>query len=438
MAPALSQPGSQKLISILILAFILRFLFFIGSKNYTYTHHYKERIPEEDQYFKEMIPPFDSQEFLALAQNLSREHRFSWATQPNTFRTPLYPIFMALFGVNIPLFLFSQILFGVATVLLLFLTGKQLFGEESGLIAALFFALDIPNILFNSLIMSETLLVFFLTLGTFLLFRNRYLFSGLAFSLAALTKPIALYIFLPILLFLLFSKRLKAGIIFILSFSILILLWMARNYRNYKIFAFTSIDGYNLLYHNLSALEANLDRTTFYEAKEKVWRAVKDRFNSNNPFYLSQISKEYATKRILKHFWRYALIHIKGMFLPLFGIKSDDLVLRFVRYKDKDGRIRNSITDTTLSPLVKGAIFLLGGWEIIIIGIALILFILSLRYSLGRSFRIILFLIMLYFLFISAPLPDGRFRIPSLAFLYLGAASIFQSKKVKEKPEPPL
>lgn len=443
------RKGIWRLRYLLILAFSLRFLFFIFNQNYTYTYYVGEEIPEEAEYFKQMIPPFDSQEFLVLAKNLANQHRFTWAELPNTFRTPLYPTFIALFGrfafhplfanflkpsgdteaTRIPLFLFFQILIGTISVLFLFFIGKDLFGEEGGLISAFLLAIDIPNILFNSLVMSETLLLFFLILGTFLLFRNQFFFSGIAFSLAALTKPIALYIFLPVFFFLLFSKKVKSAIKFLIAFSLLTFIWMARNYRYYKTFAFTSIDGYNLLYHNLPALEMKLMGVNFYDAKEEVWRRVKEEMKDTNPFVLSQIAGRYAKKRILLHLPRYTLIHLKGMFLPLLGIKSDDLVLRLIRHKEKNGKVRQSLSDTTLPPFFKGLIFILGSWEIAIILIGLFLFLLSLFRLETRYSILLLFLLMLYFLFISSPLPDGRFRLPSLPFLYLGVASFFRKRE---------
>jgi len=423
----------KKLIFILILGFSLRLLFFLFNRNYTYTYYSQKEVPEEEQYFKEMIPPFDSQEFLVLAKNLLTKHKFTWAEKPNTFRTPLYPIFIALFGVNIPVFIFFQILLGTIAIFFVFCIGQRLFGEKAGLIAALFLAIDIPNILFNSLVMSETLLVFFLTLGTFLLFRNRFWLSGITFSLAALTKPVTLFISVPISIFLLFNKGSKQTIIFILCFSILPLFWMFRNYRYYKVFAFTSIEGYNFLYYNLAALESNIDRSPFYLAKEKVWQEVKDRLTSDNPLYLSSIAKGYALKKIVKHLGRYSLIHLIGMFRPLIGIKSDDLILRLVRFQERDGRIRNSLSDTALSPFLKGIIFLLSLWEVVIIIGAFVLFILSLFRSPTRAFLIILFILALYFFFVSSPLPDGRFRVPSIFLIYLGGASIFQTQNKKPK-----
>lgn len=442
------RKNAKPILSIVILAFSLRLLFFFFNRNYTYTYYYGEKIPEEAEYFRNMIPPFDSQEFLTLAENLSTQHRFTWARLPNTFRTPLYPTFIALLGRfslhplfsnllasfdkkdsgRIPLFLFFQILLGTATVLLIFYIGKSLFGKKGGIISAFLLAVDIPNILFNSLVMSETLLLFFLVLGTFLLFRNQFFLSGITFSLAALTKPIALYVFLPIFLFLLFTKRVKSAINFLIAFSLLTFIWMARNYRYYKTFAFTSIDGYNLLYHNLPALEMKLRDIPFYDAKEEVWRTVRDKMNGENAFFLSQIAAQYAKNRILHHLPCYAFIHLKGMFLPLLGIKSDDLVLRLIRHKEKNGKVRQSLIDATLPPFLKWLIFLLGGWEIIIVLVGFLLFTISLWEREIRPHLLLLFLLMLYFLFIASPLPDGRFRLPSLPFLYLGTASFFRRR----------
>jgi len=440
---------SRRLISILILAFSLRFLFFLFNRNYTYTYHYEKEIPEEAEYFKKMIPPFDSQEFLALAKNLSEHHRFSWAQLPNTFRTPLYPIFISLFGrfafhpifaklikstgegeeARTPLFIFLQIILGTATVFFLFCLGKQLFGQRAGEISAFLLAIDIPNILFNNLIMSETLLLFFLVTGTFLLFRKQFFLSGIIFSLSALTKPIALYTFLPIFFFLLFSRTIKSAFSFLLAFSLLPTIWMIRNYRYYHTFAFTSIDGYNLLYHNLPALEMELMNLPFCDAKEAVWRKVKEEMKEDNPFLLSQKAFRYARKRIWENLPRYLLIHLKGMFLPLLGIKSDDLFLRLLRYQEKNGKIRQSLFDTTLPPFFRGLIIIASGWEIVTVLLSLLLFILSLRFASNRWALSLLFLLMFYFLFLSSPLPDGRFRLPSLPFLYLGGSSFFRLRR---------
>ncbi len=446
---------ARRIILILLLGFILRFFFFLFNQNYNYTFNYEEKFPEEAEYFKKLIPPFDSQEFLTLAENLSTRHKFTWAELPNTFRTPIYPVFIALFGrfafhpllANLlptrfrriipplhpeeknkfPLFLFCQIFIATTTVLLTFFVGRRLFNEKVAEMAAFLLAIDIPNILFSSLIMSETLLLLFLILGTFLLFQRKFFFSGITFALAALTKPIALYLFIPISLFLLLLKeKIKSTLFFLFAFFLLISIWMVRNYGYYRVFAFTSIDGYNLLYHNLSALEMKLRHLPFCEAKEEVWRVAREQMNTDNPLYLSQIAQNYTKRQILAHPGLYTAIHLKGMFLPLFGIKSDDLVLRLVRYRERDGKVRQSLSDTDLPLWLRILIFFLGGWEIISVLSSLLLFLLSFRSSSAMAFKIFLFLMMIYFLFIASPLPDGRFRIPSLPFLYLGAASFFK------------
>jgi hypothetical protein len=138
----------------------------------------------------------DSWEYLGLGRAISKGAFFS---VDNGFRTPLFPLYLALTG-NRPRWAFAgHLVLGIVISVLLFLIFKQTTGHTGiGLAVAVIYDLNPSTVLFETRILTETLATLFVTLGTFFAVRagstsaevGRSLFlSSLAFSLASLTRP---------------------------------------------------------------------------------------------------------------------------------------------------------------------------------------------------------------------------------------------------------
>jgi 4-amino-4-deoxy-L-arabinose transferase-like glycosyltransferase len=142
----------------------------------------------------------DSPEYLNIARNVRFHHVFSLSEVapflPTTFRPPLYPALIALFWIGgsppITMILVLQALMGAGTVALVYLTAHDRFDRRVALMAASFTIIAPMTGYFTAVILTETLFTFLLMLAVFLWGRERAVLCGVAFGLAALTRPMIL------------------------------------------------------------------------------------------------------------------------------------------------------------------------------------------------------------------------------------------------------
>lgn len=110
------------------------------------------------------------------------------------YRAPLYPYFVALAiktGAGVWPVCIAQTLLGLATLLLVYRIARRLFGPPAALIALALAALSAPLAFFESKLLSATLVVFLVTLGSYLLLlvgdrRQRWIWlpAGIVFGAA--------------------------------------------------------------------------------------------------------------------------------------------------------------------------------------------------------------------------------------------------------------
>jgi len=189
---------------------------------------------------------FDPAQYDRLGLNLASGNGFSLEEKPpyspTMFREPMYAAFIALiyriFGHNVKLVVFSQILLHCLTALTLYAIAKTVFSGRtafaSGILAAVFPTLANTS----SYLMSETFFAFLLCLGAYLLMRSFFVAAGLIFGMLILTKTaaLALPIFLAAALIaaglkrrVRFGRLLLGSASFIIACFIVVSLWSARN-----------------------------------------------------------------------------------------------------------------------------------------------------------------------------------------------------------------
>jgi hypothetical protein len=136
----------------------------------------------------------DSWEYLGLGRAILQGRYFS---VDNGFRTPLFPLYLAATA-NRPRWAYAgHLVLGILISVLLFLIFKQTTGHTRiGLALAAVYNLNPSTVLFETRILTETLATLFVTLGTYFAVRAcsartaaPLFLSGLAFSLASLTRP---------------------------------------------------------------------------------------------------------------------------------------------------------------------------------------------------------------------------------------------------------
>lgn len=196
----------------------------------------------------------DAAMYLRVAQNFLQYHIFSQALitpylMPDALRTPLYPLFLAIFEyLKSPLLivvLVQDVLAGIMVVLTYRLGIKIFESRTIGIVASLLFCFEPMSIYWNNLLMSDTLASFLFIFSIYYFVSQKYYRSVLMLGLAALARPTFFYL-APVLFFMyiffhyngLFKKKYDAAIrlvfwkrfvIMCFIFFITIFPWMLRN-----------------------------------------------------------------------------------------------------------------------------------------------------------------------------------------------------------------
>lgn len=186
---------------------------------------------------------------------VDNQYHFNWAKDiasgnifgdTTYFRAPFYIFCLAavfsLFGATLTTARILGLVIGLVSVLLTFLTGKQLFSKRTGLLAAAIQSVYPLILYFESELLLDPLFMLLLQLSVYffiLWYKKQSLsslvFMALALGLASITRPTAL-LFLPlVIVFLYFSsplwkQRVKIIALFALLLALIILPITIRNY----------------------------------------------------------------------------------------------------------------------------------------------------------------------------------------------------------------
>ncbi len=236
----------------------------------------------------------DSPGYAALADNLLRRHL---ADDPGE-RTPIYPLFLALFGLHLPLIRLAQMALGIGiTAALFWLAWRVTRNARIAALVAACYGLGITAVLHEDAILTETLATALLVALAFLIYQverasaqygsvtgdspvaagfpacrrisqakayaTRTCALGTVAGLIGLTRP--LYAFLPVVLILPFVlmrrfggtwRAIASGICLTLLPAFLLLGgWSAYNAARFDTFAPTVLTGYNLSNHSGGFIE---------------------------------------------------------------------------------------------------------------------------------------------------------------------------------------
>jgi len=239
------------------------FIFFLLLRNYGSESYY--------------ITNIDAVEYFYLGKNLYQHHVFSEFTQApfylNSFRTVLYPLYLALFqffsvDAWLPI-VFQNIIASFSIVLIYRLGLLVVDNKKISFVAALVFALSISQNFWANNIEPDTLLVFLILISLILFIKyvncnsRRYLYwSAFILGLAALAKPVAIYFPLFILGYIFiygviirrdWKHFIQTSAIYLAIVFMTILPWALRNWSQLGVFGLSSIQGVNLLYYAESA-----------------------------------------------------------------------------------------------------------------------------------------------------------------------------------------
>jgi hypothetical protein len=256
---------------------------------------------------------------------------------------------------------------------------------------------------------------------------------GMVLGFASLVRPIAVLAFVPYGVVLAMRRRWLGLAILVGVFAVLPVAWLARNYRHYQRVSFSSIGGYNLFYYNAAAMEADRTGVTFPDARIRLEEQFAANLRGDNPLDLSgQLARE-GVRRMLQDPVRYAKVYALGLGRIMFGVKADEIVLRVIDPELRLATAMKVIRSGEFGNRVKVVTYGLVGLELLVVFAGLGLTLAAVLFR-RRPGMLLPLLVGLYYLLAAAPLPDGRFRVPAMPFLYLTGAALLAAGRKGVRP----
>ena len=184
-------------------------------------------------------------------------------------RPPLFPLLMAVLGLQPTAILAVNILLSIGIIPLTFILAcKFNVSCNAALLAALLVAIDPTSIKYAAILLAEPLtnLLLACTFVSAMLLRHADeqnkaavagLITGSLIALSALARPAAYLFWIPIAIWIAFAKRrwrlISAGAVVVAGLAGTGT-WISHNYFNYGHASFTTIGNYNLLYYRAASV----------------------------------------------------------------------------------------------------------------------------------------------------------------------------------------
>lgn len=269
------------LFSILFLAFFLRFSYFIAIA-----------ILNPDGFYM-----YDSYGYWQIAFNIKEYGIFSQSydipIEPDYYRTPIYPLFILVAeSIKIETFpvIFLQLVIGTLTCWYTFKISELITNNKFiSHTAALIVALDVPSIVMNNIVMTETLFSFLLLLTVYFFLKYlstgmiRYLlFSSVLCGVSILCRPIGFFIPFFMVSFLLFAYKkdlLKAcyrSFIYLIIVLFTVSPWLIRNKFTFGHYFLSVIREHDMQNYQAAAIYAEKNHLSLATAQSALrWKTFK-------------------------------------------------------------------------------------------------------------------------------------------------------------------
>lgn len=363
----------------------------------------------------------DSFTYLAPAKSLLRGSGFlSPLGDPDTIRTPGYPLLLALFGGRtLPVIILqhlANVALAVALYLFAFARGSS---RVMSLAASLVFALDVPAIHNANKILTETLFTAVLYVIFVLTLQRRYLpLIALLCGVLVLVRPIAMFYFLALILILAIwrvSMR-QLAIVFIVALA-LPMAWAIRNRVRTGVLTVSSIGSLNLMSHRAAGALAIEDGGEDFmkdladeqnglqeDADDEIQQALNvDDVRTVPVAQRAKFYSKHAIKVIAQHPWAFVQLTIRGVLVNLFDSDWDSVAV-----------------ESSISPEIVRLV--LGAIPIVVAAFAVAGLIDLWRRD--RALALLTFITIAYFIVISAGSEaEARFRVPVAPQIAIAAAA---------------
>lgn len=409
--------------------FIICFLYFIITLSIFLL------LKDADWFQKYSIQFPDASSYRNTANNLLQYVFFSQdGIEPDYFRTPGYPIFLAIiyfFGGNDITVIIIQILLATFGIYL-FYRSLIILSKNTKLatIGSIFILFDLIYYQCPFGILSDSLFSFLIFLSLYFLIQfkenpNKFrYFVGFTFALnyGLLTRPILSYfnfIICVILLVVAIKKRIpwKCFFIFTIAFFITYVGWSLRNYYHSGVFVYSIVRNHNLLSYDASLTKAFIENKPVEIAREQLFNQFNlkyspEFYNSLNAAEAAKLRGEFGSAYIKQNFGSYLLLNIQGLFKILFGPSKSFLM------------------DLTNSTLIT---YIISGFYMIYLALTYIMYIFGLLFNHKKNkiIQLYIFLISGYCAIAGASVGYNRFRSPF--FLLILFSAVLNSPAVFKK-----
>jgi len=434
------------LLVVLVLAALLRLLVFA----IVYPDETRFRQPDSGGYDRPAV---------TLAEHRAYSISGNSPFEPYVHRVPVYSVFLAfvyaILGYHPPMAILFQIAMNLVTLYVTYRIGMMLFNRAVGIMAAGALAVDVGQVLYSNQLLTETLFTLLLSLSIYSLLRflgkertGYGILTGIFMGLATLCRPITLY--LPILLVVVFLVRFREDLLrgfkryalVVCCFMLVLMPWLARNYRSFGVLQLNSSQGDTFLFYNVAYLRARVEGVTYAEARKELEQEVQDEVEKRNlnPMERSAFYQRRAVEEILQHPLDYAIVHLSGV-VPLLTFPNTNVAAYMLGIPaSRTNFIANFLTRgltanasefrKVYTEFLKSSegqlIFILA--LLIEVGALVGTYLLTV-YGLWTSQRrrklaaiAVLGTVLLYLALATGPVGRGRFRVPMMPYLYLLAS----------------
>jgi len=299
----------------------------------------------------------DSQGYDVLATNLIAHQVFSVDSEdpfaPDAFRTPVYPLFLALcyvaFGHNPFVPVLIQFALNLAIIRIAYRLGATLFDCEVGYWGSALLALSGIFALHARYLLTETLFTFLLASVIYWLVwlirsvevarwglgrrTGVPVAIGILLGLATLCRPNGFF-FLGLVVLMVIAltrvgemrERMRSGLIICACFALVISPWAARNWYYFGSTRLDTNQGYVLYYTVIGSMQAREQGLTLQEAMT-IRRAQETEVDHLNAMELAAKRQGEAIKEIIDSPGRFAEVFLFGLAVTLSPISPQAVAL---------------------------------------------------------------------------------------------------------------
>ncbi len=430
------QPKSSSNIysKIILVCTALYFIFWI----YTVFFHKLPTFP---------VIPKDSSEYASLSDSIINSGTFTIDGMTNTFRTPGYPVFLAIvkeifFGSYFAV-TFIQILLALFSAFLIMKIGSILYDEKIAGLAAIFFIINPITLTLSLTIMSDMLFLFL-----FLLFfwvcldtiKERFWFgiitSGIICALALYVRPMGLFalpIFaVPVLLSKINIQKKLYAMFFILLITILMLIpWMIRNKNVSGVFAFTSLPYYNIVYYNAPMFLAVKNKTSAPIERQEISSQINVPVEQWDELQYSPSIEKYTSQFFKTNIFSYAKYHLLTTSAFFFSSDTEYLIDNYKLMMNENDSANLGAIDTLARGNISSFLYSITHpiWkfiERIIIILIWIMVFAEIYTHRKRPLGYYLLFIVIFLALLAGPVANARYRFIAEPFIMLlASAGIF-------------